>query len=497
MGVDRWDADRDATVSSTTLAAQGPRGRAAAGVASDGITNRYTVDMRYVGQGHEITVALPDRSTSADGRLSRRAARTISPSSTASCSAAPSRHSPSRSSPGGCAPAGRKDQVTAQPRPSRRRCADALQGHAAGLFRRDSATSSTRPVYDHYTLPPSVAIKGPAIVEQRESTAVVGPSATAHVDAQRQPRDATFTEDARSCSTNTPDFNDPDHSAGDVESPDLHRRPGRQRARPHRLLADRAREPRLRDRAARRRAGRSRSAPGRSRCSSPRCRWRRRNISCRSFRPRRSSRATCSPTNDPEIGTGHLPDVTMITPIFQKGKVVAYAGSIAHLPDIGGRPLSPDATDIFEEGIRFPIVKLHKAGEPNQDVFDIIARQRAPADARCCGDLESMVAANEVMGRELLRFLDEYGLDEVDGSRRRHPHPLGSADAQGDPALAERHLHRRGDARRLRHRREAEVRRRGRATTPSMSTMPAPPTQVLHAHQRADATTATPTRSMR
>ena len=44
-------------------------------------------------------------------------------------------------------------------------------------------------------------------------------------------------------------------------------------------------------------------------------------------------------TNDPEIGTGHLPDVTMMTPIFKKGKVVAYAGSIAHLPDIGGRPL--------------------------------------------------------------------------------------------------------------------------------------------------------------
>ncbi|MFP3499147.1 hydantoinase B/oxoprolinase family protein, partial [Pseudomonas sp. SIMBA_059] len=43
-------------------------------------------------------------------------------------------------------------------------------------------------------------------------------------------------------------------------------------------------------------------------------------------------------TNDPEIGTGHLPDVTMITPIFKNGKVVAYAGSIAHLPDIGGAP---------------------------------------------------------------------------------------------------------------------------------------------------------------
>jgi N-methylhydantoinase B len=119
-------------------------------------------------------------------------------------------------------------------------------------------------------------------------------------------------------------------------------------------------------------------------------------------------------TNDPEIGTGHLPDVTMITPIFKRGKVVAYAGSIAHLPDIGGAPLHSEASDIFEEGIRFPIVKLHKAGIPNQDVLDIIAASvRLPTEV--LGDLESMVAANNVMGRELLSFLDEYDLDEVDG----------------------------------------------------------------------------------
>ncbi len=118
-------------------------------------------------------------------------------------------------------------------------------------------------------------------------------------------------------------------------------------------------------------------------------------------------------TNDPEIGTGHLPDVTMITPIFKNGKVVAYAGSIAHLPDIGGAPLHSEASDIFEEGIRFPIVKLHKAGVPNQDVLDIIAASvRLPTEVM--GDLESMVAANNVMGRELVKFLDEYNLDGID-----------------------------------------------------------------------------------
>lgn len=132
------------------------------------------------------------------------------------------------------------------------------------------------------------------------------------------------------------------------------------------------------------------------------------------FPPERLAEGDVLATNDPEIGTGHLPDVTMVTPIFKNGRIVAYAGSIAHLPDIGGAPLHSEATDIYEEGIRFPIVKLHKAGVPNQDVLDIVAASvRLPTEV--LGDLESMVAANAVMGRELLKFLDEYDLDDVEG----------------------------------------------------------------------------------
>ncbi|SOE94683.1 N-methylhydantoinase B [Burkholderia sp. D7] len=119
-------------------------------------------------------------------------------------------------------------------------------------------------------------------------------------------------------------------------------------------------------------------------------------------------------TNDPMIGTGHLPDLVMLTPIFRNGSIVAYAGSIAHLPDIGGRPQSPDSTDMFEEGIRLPILKLFKAGKPNEDVFSVLeASVRLPHEVR--GDIQSMVAANEVINRELTRFMDEYGLDDLDG----------------------------------------------------------------------------------
>jgi N-methylhydantoinase B len=118
-------------------------------------------------------------------------------------------------------------------------------------------------------------------------------------------------------------------------------------------------------------------------------------------------------TNDPVIGTGHLPDMVMLTPIFRKGRIVGYAGSIAHLPDIGGRPQSPDSTDMFEEGIRIPMLKLFKAGKPNADVFAVIeASVRLPLEVR--GDIQSMVAANEVMSRELTRFMDEYGMDDCE-----------------------------------------------------------------------------------
>lgn len=130
------------------------------------------------------------------------------------------------------------------------------------------------------------------------------------------------------------------------------------------------------------------------------------------FPPERLEPGDVLATNDAMIGTGHLPDLVMITPIFRGGRIVAYAGSIAHLPDVGGRPLSPDASDLFEEGLRLPILKLYRAGRPNQDVFDIIAATvRLPHEV--LGDIQSMVAANDVMARELGRFMDEYQLDDL------------------------------------------------------------------------------------
>src|SRR3954466_4748357 len=68
-------------------------------------------------------------------------------------------------------------------------------------------------------------------------------------------------------------------------------------------------------------------------------------------------------TNDIWLGTGHLPDITVAKPIFHLGKIVGFAGSVAHSPDIGGRIRSPDARDVYEEGLQIPIMKAMSAGK--------------------------------------------------------------------------------------------------------------------------------------
>jgi N-methylhydantoinase B len=67
-------------------------------------------------------------------------------------------------------------------------------------------------------------------------------------------------------------------------------------------------------------------------------------------------------TNDPWMGTGHLPDFTIATPIFVKGKLAAFAGTIAHASDIGGTLLGADTQEVFQEGLRIPIMKLNGCG---------------------------------------------------------------------------------------------------------------------------------------
>jgi N-methylhydantoinase B len=111
-------------------------------------------------------------------------------------------------------------------------------------------------------------------------------------------------------------------------------------------------------------------------------------------------------TNDPWLATGHLPDVTMLTPVFHGGRLVAFAGMIGHMPDIGGTIWSADAQEVFEEGLRIAPCKLIRRGEVNADVHRFIeANVRVPDQV--WGDLQAMMAAGEAAARRIHEFLDD------------------------------------------------------------------------------------------
>ena len=117
-------------------------------------------------------------------------------------------------------------------------------------------------------------------------------------------------------------------------------------------------------------------------------------------------------TNDPWLGTGHLFDITMMRPVFRQGRIVAYTVSITHLPDIGGNGFGSSAQEFYQEGIRLPISKLYEAGRLNDLLVDII-RSNVRVPEQVMGDIMANVSCNEVGGREVLAFMDEYGLDDL------------------------------------------------------------------------------------
>ncbi len=118
-------------------------------------------------------------------------------------------------------------------------------------------------------------------------------------------------------------------------------------------------------------------------------------------------------TNDPWLTAGQVNDLTVLTPIFRDGRIVAYFSNCCHSPDIGGRILSAEAREVYEEGLRIPITKLFSAGQPNTELFKIIrANVRTPDET--VGDLYAQTASNAVGGRSLLAMMDEFGLDSID-----------------------------------------------------------------------------------
>jgi N-methylhydantoinase B len=124
-------------------------------------------------------------------------------------------------------------------------------------------------------------------------------------------------------------------------------------------------------------------------------------------------------TNDPWLGTGHLPDINIAMPIFRNEELVGFAGSVAHSPDIGGRLRSPGNRDLYEEGLRIPPMKLIAAGTINQTLIEIIQNNvRIPEQV--LGDLWAQVAANRMLGQRLQDMLDETSCNLVAVGHEMH-----------------------------------------------------------------------------
>jgi N-methylhydantoinase B len=118
-------------------------------------------------------------------------------------------------------------------------------------------------------------------------------------------------------------------------------------------------------------------------------------------------------TNDPWQTAGQINDFTVVTPIFKNGKPIAYFATCCHAPDIGGRVFSAEAKEVFEEGLRVPIMKLFIAGAPNETLINIIrANVRTPDET--IGDLYAQMSSNAVGGRSLLALLNEFGMDDIE-----------------------------------------------------------------------------------
>lgn len=118
-------------------------------------------------------------------------------------------------------------------------------------------------------------------------------------------------------------------------------------------------------------------------------------------------------TNDPWLGTGHLHDITMVSPSFLNGKLVAFFACTAHVVDVGGRGFGADAKSVYEEGIQIPIMKFAERGEVNADLVRLLQTNvREPNQV--VGDFYSLAACNEVGHRRLLDMMREIGLTSLD-----------------------------------------------------------------------------------
>ncbi|MGI9389508.1 MAG: hydantoinase B/oxoprolinase family protein [Boseongicola sp.] len=119
-------------------------------------------------------------------------------------------------------------------------------------------------------------------------------------------------------------------------------------------------------------------------------------------------------TNDPWEGTGHLHDITVVTPSFADGRLIGFFACTAHITDIGGRGFGADANSVYEEGLYIPIMKFADRGEVDRTLLQIVRGNVREPD-QLVGDIYALATCNEIGHRRLVDMLIEFDLGDLGG----------------------------------------------------------------------------------
>ena len=122
--------------------------------------------------------------------------------------------------------------------------------------------------------------------------------------------------------------------------------------------------------------------------------------------------------NDPYLGGTHLMDVRFVKPFFYEGELFAWLANTGHWPDTGGSVpggFSANATEVEQEGLRLPPVKLYKAGEMDEEILSIVLSNIRIADQRI-GDIKAQAAALSTGEKRFTELIDRYGKQTVNSA---------------------------------------------------------------------------------
>src|ERR1700744_6022493 len=118
-------------------------------------------------------------------------------------------------------------------------------------------------------------------------------------------------------------------------------------------------------------------------------------------------------TNDPWLTSGHLHDITVVTPSFYRGQAVGLFANTIHVVDIGGLGMGPDGRQVFEEGLAIPIMPLAREGVMNEDLLRLV-RANGGEPLQVEGDIYACAACNDEGSRRLVEMMDEFEIANLD-----------------------------------------------------------------------------------